>query len=49
MKVSLLIDGEDIQLNEFISEFLAGTLQGAISPVRNVKSDWKELELKIKR
>jgi hypothetical protein len=49
VKVSLLIDGKKIELNEFVTEFLAGTLQGAISPLHEIKRDWEELEIKIKR
>jgi len=46
MEVRLLVDGELIELNDFVAEFLAGTLQGAISPLRNIKRDWAELEVK---
>ena len=49
MEVRLLIDGKLVELNEFAIEFLAGTLQGAISPLRGIKRDWEELEIKITR
>jgi hypothetical protein len=49
LKVSLLIDGKTIELNEFTKEFLGGTLQGAISTLQGINSNWKELEVKIKR
>jgi len=49
LEVSLLIDGKMIELNEFIQEFLGGTLQGAISPLRGINRNWKKLEIKIKR
>jgi len=49
LEVSLLIDGKTIELNEFTKEFLGGTLTGAISPLREIDRNWKELEVKIKR
>jgi len=44
-----MVDGKTIELNEFIKEFLGGTLQGAISALQGINSNWKELEVKIKR
>jgi hypothetical protein len=49
LEVILLIDGKTIELNEFTREFLGGTLQGAVSPLRGIDRNWKELEIKIKR
>ncbi len=49
LEVSLVIDGKTIELNEFTKEFLGGTLQGAISPLKGIDSNWKQLEIKVKR
>lgn len=49
MEVSLFIDGKMIDLNEFTKDFLGGTMQGAISPLSGINSNWKKLEIKIKR
>ncbi len=49
MEVSLFIDGKAIELNEFSKEFLGGTIQGAISPLRGIDSNWKQLEIKVER
>lgn len=49
MKVSLFIDGNMIELNEFSQEFLGGTLQGAISPLKEIDRNWAKLEIIIKR
>jgi len=49
LEVSLLVDGKTIALNEFTKDFLGGTLQGAVSPLRGINRNWKELEVKIKR
>jgi hypothetical protein len=49
MDVCLLIDGEEVELNEFVKDFLGGTIQGAISPLRDIKDDWNVLQVKITR
>jgi hypothetical protein len=49
LELSLLIDGKKIELNEFTKDFLGGTLQGAISPLKNINRNWTLLEIKIKR
>ena len=48
MNVSLLVDGEEIKINEFVEDFFGKTLQGAVSALKEVKSDWKELDIKLK-
>jgi hypothetical protein len=45
--VKLLVDGEEIELNEFASKILSGTMVGAVTSLRDVKKDWKQIELKI--
>ena len=49
LEVSLFIDGKTIELNEFTNDFLGGTIQGAISPLQRINSNWKQLEIKVKR
>lgn len=49
LNVSLSIDGKDIELNEFVSDFLGGTLKGAASSLQRVNKDWKELVIKVIR
>ena len=49
LDVSLSIDGEDIELNEFVSDFLGGTLKGAVSSLQGVNRNWKELNIKVTR
>ena len=49
MEVRLFIDGETIELNDFTKDFLGGTLQGAISPLKGIDRNWKTLEIKVKR
>ena len=49
LEVSLSIDGKTIELNEYIKDFFGGTIQGAISPLKGINSNWKQLEIKVKR
>ena len=49
MGTKLIIDGEEIALNEFITKILSGTIVGAVTPLRGVKKDWKEIEIKISK
>lgn len=45
----LLVDEEEINLNEFVEKMLGGTLVGAVTSLRGIKKDWKEIEVKITR
>ena len=49
MKVRLLVDGKEIEINEFVEDFFGKTLQGAVSTLKEVNRDWKELDIKLKR
>ncbi len=45
--VKLIIDGKNVDLNEFVSSILSGTIEGAVCSLSGIGKDWKELELKI--
>ncbi|MEM2995675.1 MAG: hypothetical protein QXI91_06670 [Candidatus Bathyarchaeia archaeon] len=47
MDVKLLVDGEEIALNDFVKKILGGTIVGAVTSLRGVKSDWKTIEIKM--
>ena len=49
LEVKLVIDGTNIELNEFVRKILSGTLIGALSSLSGINQNWKELELKIQR
>lgn len=49
MEVKLLVDGEEIILNRFVTRILSGTIVGAVTSLRGIKGDWKEIEIRIKR
>ncbi|MCW4002015.1 MAG: hypothetical protein NWE97_02355 [Candidatus Bathyarchaeota archaeon] len=49
MNVKLFVDGEEIDLNEFVVKILSGALVGAVTSLRGIKEDWKEIEAKVTR
>ncbi|MEM3616598.1 MAG: hypothetical protein QXJ31_01615 [Candidatus Bathyarchaeia archaeon] len=49
MDVKLFVDGEEINLNKFVVKILGSTVVGAVSALRGVKEDWKEIKVEIKR
>ncbi|MEM3622544.1 MAG: hypothetical protein QXZ02_01675 [Candidatus Bathyarchaeia archaeon] len=49
MKTKLIVDGEEISLNEFVVKILSGTIVGAVTSLKGIKKDWKEIEIKVSR
>ncbi|MEM3788518.1 MAG: hypothetical protein QXN95_01440 [Candidatus Bathyarchaeia archaeon] len=49
LDVKLFVDGEEISLNKFVVKILGSTVVGAVSALRGVKEDWKEIKVEIKR
>ena len=49
LDVKLFVDGEEIDLNEFVVKILGGTLVGAVTSLSGIKKDWKEIEVKVTR
>jgi len=49
LDVKLLVDGEEIALNEFVTKILSGIIAGAVSSLRGIKKDWKTIEIKVTR
>jgi len=49
LNVKLLVDGEEIDLNEFVEKMLGGTLVGAVTSLRGMKKDWKKIEVTVTR
>jgi len=47
MEVKLLVDGEQIDLNEFVVKILSGTIAGAVTSLRGIKKDWKKIEIEV--
>ncbi len=49
MDVELFVDGEEVPLKEFVVRILAGMVTGAVSSLNDVKKDWKEIHVKVRR
>lgn len=49
MDVKLFVDGQEIDLNEFVVKVLGGTMVGAVTSLRGIKENWKQIEIKIKK
>ena len=47
LDVELFVDGKEIDLNEFVVKILSGALVGAVTSLREIKKDWKEIEIKV--
>lgn len=47
MEIKLVVDGEEIELNEFVQKILTGTITGAVTSLRGIKKDWKQIEIKV--
>ena len=47
MNMKLFIDGKEIDLNEFVVKILSGTIVGAVSSLRDIRNDWKEIEIRV--
>jgi hypothetical protein len=42
-----LVDGEAIDLNDFVEKILSGTIVGAVTSLRDIKKDWKKIEILV--
>ena len=49
LDVKLFVDGEEIDLNEFVVKILSGALVGAVTSLRGIREDWKEIEVRVTR
>ncbi|MGQ9788258.1 MAG: hypothetical protein ACUVQM_02980 [Candidatus Hadarchaeaceae archaeon] len=49
MNVKLSVDGEEIDLNEFVVKILSGAVVGAVTSLRGIKKDWKKIEIKVEK
>jgi len=47
LDVKLFVDGKEITLNEFVIKMLSGTLVGAVTSLRGIERDWKEINVKV--
>jgi hypothetical protein len=49
LDTKLFVDNEEIELNEFVVKILGGTIVGAVTSLRGMKKDWKEIRLEVKK
>lgn len=49
LDAKLIVDGEEIALNEFVAKILSGTVVGAVTSLRGIPKDWKQIEIKVTR
>jgi hypothetical protein len=47
LNTRLLVDGEVIDMNEFVEKILGGTIAGAVTSLRDIKKDWKKIEIQV--
>jgi hypothetical protein len=49
LDVELNIDGKQVELNEFVSKILGGTIVGAVTSLRGISKEWKEIKVEVIR
>jgi len=49
LDAKLHVDGKPVELNEFVVKVLAGTIVGAVTSLRGIKKDWKEIRIDVTR
>lgn len=47
MEVRLSVDGKRVELNDFAGKILAGTMVGAVTSLRGISKDWKEIRIEV--
>ena len=47
MNIKLKVDDQEIDLNEFVEKILTGVIVGAVTSLRDIKKDWKEIEIQV--
>jgi len=49
LDTKLFVDDEEIELNEFVAKILSGTIVGAVTSLRGIKKEWKEIRIEVKK
>jgi hypothetical protein len=47
LDTELFVDGKKVDLNEFVVKILGGTIVGAVTSLRGIDKNWKEINIKI--
>lgn len=43
------VDGKNIPMNDFVRKIMTGMITGSLGSLRGVKTDWKTLNISLKR
>jgi hypothetical protein len=49
LNVKLHVDNKEMELNEFVEKILSGILVGAVTSLRGINEDWKEIKITVTR
>jgi hypothetical protein len=49
MEVRLVVDGEDIEMNEFVTKIFGNVIEAMVSTLRGVNENWKVITIGIVR
>ncbi len=45
--IKVIVDDKEVDLNEFVEKILNGTFVGAISSLRDINKNWKNIRIEI--
>jgi hypothetical protein len=48
VEVEIIVDKEEIEANEFVQGIIGRAIAGAVSSLRGVKEEWKEIEIRVR-
>jgi hypothetical protein len=49
VEMEIFVDGEEVGANEFVQNVMGRAIAGAVSALKGVKVDWKEIGITVKR
>jgi hypothetical protein len=49
IEVEIFVDKAEIGANKFVQNVIGKAIAGAVSALKDVKEDWDEIEIKVKR
>lgn len=49
VQVRIVVDKKEIEANEFVQNVIGKAIAGAVSALKGVSKDWKEIEVTVQR
>lgn len=49
IEVAIIVDGKEIKMKEFVKNFVAGSIIGMVTTLRDIPGNFQDMEIKIKR